>query len=77
MSLDLIKIKKKPIVLLFKTLSTRPTSIPKSRGGGAPKIPYMRPQARRQDVSNWRFAWAVHGIEAHVQHKRHSAAGAV
>ena len=47
------------------------------RGGGAPKIPYMRPQARRQDVSNWRFAWAVHGIEAHVQHKRHSAAGAV
>ena len=27
------------------------------RGGGAPKIPYMRPQARRQDHSTWCCAW--------------------
>ena len=47
------------------------------RGGGAPQIPYMCPQARRQDVSNWCFSWTVRGIEARVQHKRHSAAGTV
>jgi hypothetical protein len=29
------------------------------RGGGTPKIPYMRPKARRQDLYNGLYAWIV------------------
>jgi hypothetical protein len=29
------------------------------RGGSTPKIPYMHPKARRQDLFNGRYAWIV------------------
>jgi hypothetical protein len=29
------------------------------RGGGTPKLPYMRPKARRQDLFYGRYAWIV------------------
>ena len=32
------------------------------RGSGAPKSPYMRPQPRRQDLSNLRHAWTLSGV---------------
>ena len=44
------------------------------RGGGAYRIPLMRPQARRQELSNWCCPWMCRGDNTPPQFQRRGAA---